>query len=289
MPDALAGLTRINLDDLVSAFGWHGKPLLDRAARLIFAAPARRFARHMLDFDQSIAGLDLRAAAALAECHYASSVRAYGRECVPEGPVLFVANHPGMTDTLALLASIDRPDLRVVALNRPFLLSLPNLSQQLVFVTEMDVERLALVRSLGRHLRQGGSVLTFPAGRNEPDPNYFQDATDSLGAWTDSASAFARLVPDLAIVPVCVRGVLWRRTMDLGLVRRRRGRDEQLLLGSALQLLANVAMGIKPVKIDVQFGSVVRSAVAANTHEAIIGEMRRLVMTPPRGVGKELL
>lgn len=294
MPDALAALTRINLDDLIGAFGVEGQPLLAALARGLFRGSARRFARQMLDFDGLIATQGLRAAAAAAERNYARSVRVYGRDRLPSGPVLFVANHPGMTDTLALLAAIDRADLRVIALDRPFLVSLPNLSNQLSFVSESLADRAALVRNVGRHLRKGGAVLTFPAGRNEADPDYYADAAGLLQAWTDSASAFVRLAPELSIVPVCVRGVLWPRAMDLAPVRSRPDRDEQLLLGSALQLLGSVALGLRPVSIRVEFGAASRlgagqEADASKLHANVIEEMRRLMLTPPSGPGEQVL
>ena len=82
---------------------------------------------------------------------------------------------------LALFAALARPDLKVIALDRPFLLSLPNLSRQLYYVTDSPQERVSLVRRAYRHLRSGGSLLTFPAGHTEPDPDTYPGAVASRG------------------------------------------------------------------------------------------------------------
>ena len=294
MLDALGSLTRINLDDLVDAFGWQGQPGLIRFADAVFHLPARNFALQMLRFDALIAEQGLTQAARLTEQLYAKSVRVYGRGGVPSGPILFLSNHPGVTDTLALLASLGRDDLQTIALDRPFLVSMPNLARHLAFVTDQPAARVALVRKIGMHLRQGGAALTFPAGRNEIDPDFSAEAVTSLDAWIDSASAFARLAPEAAIVPVCVRGAYWQTTANLPFVRRRASADDRQLLGSALQLLASLGLGLRPVNIRIQFGtpiqaSALRPAGLVDLHAQILAEMRQLVMSAPAGAGEEIL
>jgi hypothetical protein len=291
--DALGRLTSINLDDVVGAFGWQDRPGLACLARTLFRFPARRFARQMLRFDSLVGERGLTQAARVTEQLYARSVRVYGRKEVSRGPVLFLANHPGVTDTLALLASLGRDDLQVIALDRPFLVSLPNLGNHLAFVTDQSAARVALIRKVGMHLRRGGAALTFPAGRNEIDPDYSMEAAKSLREWIDSASAFARLAPEVIVIPVCVRGVYWRKTADLPVVRRRRSTDDQQLLGSAIQLLTSVAVGLRPVTIRIQFGNPIRAAAmrAAGTvdlHQAVMAEMQQLMESPPVGEGEEI-
>src|SRR5512142_899584 len=136
MPDALQSLTQINLDDLVNAFGWQRQPVLARLVRALFFKTAQDFARQMLDFDSAIASRGIAEASCMTEQLYARDVRIYGADCIPSEPAIYLANHPGMTDTLALMAALAVPDLRVIALDRPFLLSLPNVKRQLFFVTD---------------------------------------------------------------------------------------------------------------------------------------------------------
>jgi 1-acyl-sn-glycerol-3-phosphate acyltransferase len=284
--DALTTLARINLDDLVGAFGWQSHPHLQSLARILFHAPARSFARQMLDFDTRTGEHGLAEAAGATAQQYVKELQVFGRERLPAGPVLAVANHPGVTDTLALFAALGRPDLKVIALDRPFLLALPNVSRYLVYLTDKPQARMSLVRQVAAHLRSGGAVLTFPAGHTEPDPDVYPGAVQSLGTWIDSASAFVRLAPGTAVVPVCVRGVTWSKAASHPLTRLRRSSDDQQLLAFALQLLANVMLRTRPVTARIQFGNPVRAterdvAHPSDLHRAILAEMRRLIESAP--------
>jgi len=291
--DTLQSLTEINLDDLVNAFGWQNQPVLSRMVRRTFAGPAREFARQMVEFDSLIGSRGLAEAACLAQRYYVKNVRVYGAERLPDGPSLILANHPGMTDTLALFAAAARPDTKALALDRPFLLSLPNLSRQLMFVTDEPSERVSMVRRAVRHLQAGGSVMTFPAGHNEPDPEHYPGAVESLETWTDSASAFVRLAPETAVVPVCIRGVMWDKTVKNPLARLRATPLDQMLVSTAFQLLANVALKMQPVVPTIQIGAPIRvgdlpTGEPAGLHRAVLDAMRQLIECPPEGEGRLL-
>ncbi len=294
MPGALEALTRINLDDLVNAFGWQNHRLLTPLTRAVFLRPARDFAQRMLEFDEGIGARGLAEAACLSERGYVRDVQLFGAGRLPDGPCIIVSNHPGMTDTLALFAALARPDLRVIALDRPFLLSLPNLKQQLYFVTEQPHERASLVRRVHRHLKAGGSILTFPAGHTEPDPEVSTGAIESLASWTDSVGVFVRLLPETAVVPVCVRGVIWSKTANHPLVRFRRTDDDRQLLASAMQLLSNIVLNTRPVTVKIQVGEPIRVADLGSTnteviHRAVLSSMRCLIDSAPAGEGQSVL
>ena len=149
-----------------------------------------------------------------------------GIEHIPAtGPVVILANHPGMTDTVALLASLaSRPDLLVIALDRPFLRALANVAKQLIFVADEDASRMSVVRAVAKHLKQGGALLTFPAGDIEPDPATFgrRRAVESVGRWSDSFALFARLAPLTRFVPAIVSHVISPQARRHGLTRLRR-------------------------------------------------------------------
>lgn len=290
----LQALTRINLDDLVNAFGVAGRPLAERAVRRFFGSAAREFARHMLDFDALIGERGLAEAACLTGRRYVRDVVLYGAECLPDGPAIYLSNHPGLTDTLALLAALARPDLRVIALDRPFLLSLPNLKRQLFFVTDEPAERVALVRRVHRHLQAGGSLLTFPAGHTEPDPAVHAGAVESLARWTDSAGVFVRFRSETPVVPLVVRGVTWKAAANHPLIRLRHGADDRQLLASALQLLANVVLRVRPVTVQIQVGTPILAADLGTTdvaaiHQAVLRSMTDLLQVGPRGTGRSVL
>jgi len=162
-------LTQINLDDLVSSFGSQNRPFFARLLRRLFFRPARRFAGQMLEFDAAVGERGLAEAARLTQRRYVRDVRVFGLDRVPDSAFLALSNHPGMTDTLSLFAALNRPDLKIIALDRPFLLALPNTSRQLFLVRDDPASRMSLVRQVSGHLRSGGSALTFPAGEIEPD------------------------------------------------------------------------------------------------------------------------
>jgi len=248
----------------------------------------------MIDFDSMTGNDGLAKAARFTERLYVRDVCVIGEDHLPDSAFLALSNHPGMTDTLALFSALTRDDLKIIALNRPFLLSLPNISKQLFYVTENPAERIALVRHVSAHLRNGGSILTFPAGHNEPDPDIYDGAVNSLRSWTDSVGVFLRLAPQTPIVPIVVRSVVWKRLAHSPIIQIKHTQDERELLVVALQLLAMVMFNIKPVSVTVQIGKPVTVKELGTTetqviHQAVLAEMKRLIENPPEGEGISVL
>jgi len=292
--NGLQTLTQINLDDLVSSFGWQNQPFFARALRWIFHQPAQTFASIMLEFDSAIGERGLVEAAHLTEKRFVRDVRVFGLDRVPDSAFLALSNHPGMTDTLALFAALNRPDLKIIALDRPFLLALPNLSQQLFFVRDDPASRMKLVRQVSGHLRSGGAALTFPAGEIEPDPDIYPGAVDSLQKWTDSVGVFVRMAPETVILPVLVRNVIWNKTAKHPLLKIKKTRVEREKLAAALQLLEMIMWNARHVTVTVQIGNVVdpKKLGATDTqiiHQAVLAEMKSLIENPPQGDGVSVL
>jgi hypothetical protein len=227
--------------------------------------------------------------------HYIQGLCIHGQENIPtRGPVLFLSNHPGMADTLSLFAAILRDDLRVIALNRPFLASLPNVSRHLFYISDHPGERISAVRQVSTYLRAGGTVLTFPAGEIEPDPDVHPGAVDALTNWTESSAVFRRFVPDLKIVPVLVSGVIWERTARHWLTRFKRTRGDREKLSAALQLLAILARDARPTTVHVQFASPITREETCSTdpqcvHKKLMERMRGLIESRDKGDGAPIL
>ena len=278
----LDALTQINLDDLVVSFGWQDHRILSAALRRISSPAAKKFAGQMLDFDNAVGARGLADAARLSLRRYVRGIRIFDANRIPASAFLALSNHPGMTDTLALCAALNRADLKIIALNRPFLLSLSNISRQLFYVTDNPHERVNLVRHVSGHLRAGGAALTFPAGHIEPDPDVYPGAIDSLKGWTDSAGIFIRLAPETAILPVLVRGVIWDKTAHHPIVKLKKIKEEREKLAAALQLLAMVVFNARPVTVTVQIGRpiTVKELETNDTqviHQAVLKEMENLL------------
>ena len=210
-----------------------GRGLLRALAR----PPSAEFARQMCTFDEAVGEGGLQAGGVLLCRRYTGGVRAAGLEHVPgDGPALILSNHPGLCDTVALFAAIPRHDLRVIALDRPFLRALPNTSKYLHLLPDDIGARAGITRSVARHLRNGGAALTFPAGHIEPDPLALPGAEASLETWSESIGLFARLVPQMWIVVAMVGGVYTPAALRNPLTRLRRRREDRELLAAALQL-----------------------------------------------------
>lgn len=284
MRSNLEALTEINLDDLVSSFGWQDIPPLAFGLRKLFAQPAQKFARQMLGFDASVGESDLaEAARRLMKSSFVRDVRVHGREHVPaDKPVIYLSNHPGMADTLALFAAINGPDLRIIAIQRPFLETLEHTTRHLFFIDDEPAKRVNAVRRVSAHLRDGGAVLTFPAGKIEPDPDVYDGALDSLKEWTDSAGVFLRFARDVVIVPTLVSGVIWDASARHFLTHLKRDRFEREKLAAALQLLAMVVQDARPTTPHVRFAKPVTldevgSTEAAAIHAVVLQRMRGLI------------
>ena len=291
---ALEDLIRINTKDILESFGLGS---VRRGRRLLAAAcywPARRFALTVLEFDRRVVQDGLQSAAKWGLGQFAAEVELLGVEHLPQaGPALFVANHPGITDTLALYATLARSDLYTVAALRPFLAVLANMGRRLIYVDEDAHAHLGVVRSVTRHLRGGGSVLTFPAGKIEPDPAVLPGASAALDAWTDSIGMFARLVPETQIVPVLVSGVFSSRALASPLARTRRRLQDRERFAAMIQIVAprrypvrvTVALGRPRQAAELLAASSSASKLASNSagvKQAVVDEMRRLFQTSPR-------
>jgi hypothetical protein len=273
-PERVETLTRICAEQLLGAFGLgNGTRTLELLARF----PAERLARQVATYDEVVGESGLAAGGAWALELMVQSVEVEGRENVPaQGPVLLTANHPGLADCLTLFATITREDLRVVAAENPMLDALPNTSRYLISVSEDSSGRLGVVRTAARHLKRNGALLTFPGGRIEPDPAVLPGARDALERWSESLDLFARLVPDLKVVPVVVSGVLSPLALRNPLILVRRHRRDREWLAATLQMLTPA---LRNVTTRVVFGRPMRTGNVpdGSVREAVLDETRRLI------------
>ncbi|MCC6299222.1 MAG: glycerol acyltransferase [Anaerolineales bacterium] len=287
-------LTQINLDDLVSSFGAQKNPLLARTLKRIFYSYARKFAQNMTDFDVEVGSHGLADGARLVLRRHFRDLRVHGADLIPASDFLALSNHPGLSDSVAAFAALNRPDLKVIALQRPFLEALINVSKQLFYVTDDSSSRMTLVRQVSAFLRNGGAVLTYPAGHIEPDPDAHSDAVDSLSAWTDSVGVFIRMSPETPILPVLVRGAVWTKALHHPLTRLRKTRIEREALAAAYQVFHHMRGVIEGVNVRVQVGNPIYAKNLGSTetrviHRAVLAEMTRLIENPPMDEGEPLL
>src|SRR5215216_1421393 len=296
MSSQIDTLTRINLDDLVASFGWQNQPLPAALLRGLFIRPARKFARQIVEYDNLVGQMGLNEASCqFLQTHYIHDLRVHGKEHVPaSGPILVLSNHPGMTDTISLFAAIDRADLRIIAIHRPFLASLFNITRRLSYISDEPSERMRAVRQISSHLRAGGAALTFPAGKIEPDPLVHSGALESLRNWTDSSGNFLRFAPQTKIVPVFVSGVVWEQTERHWLTRIKKTHEDREKLATALQLLAMVVREARPTTVHVRFAKPITVEEVGSTdsdciHEVLMERMNALIQCQNSGDGESIL
>lgn len=277
-------MTQILLSDLLRAVRldgtWRGRPYLDAVVRPL----ARRFARLITDFDEAVGAQGLQSGSQWALQNFAKhgwlgGFEARGQGSVPRsGPLLIVANHPGLYDTLALFASAPRPDLCAIAKSRPHLAALPNVSNHLLYVAEEGRGQSALLRATVKHLKSGGAVATFPGGRNEPDPAVIPGAVEALEQWSSSADLFARLVPKLIVVPAVISGVLSPKAQRHPLTYLRRRPEDRQRLGTILQ---TTVPWFRDVHVKVTFSQPIDASNLARDKNAVSNtvktEIRRLM------------
>ena len=276
-PGRLDALTRVCVDEVLSAFGLGNAKQGRLPLALVSRVPARRLARQVATYDEIVGESGLAAGGAWALERMSRGAEVDGLENVPrEGPLLLVSNHPGLADAVALFAVTPRADLRVVAAERPLLEALPNTSRYLIPVPDASPGRFGVVRAATRHMRDGRALLIFPGGEIEPDPAVLPGAAGALERWSESLELFARLVPDLTVVPAVVSGVISPAALRNPLTLVRRHEDRQWL-AATIQMLTPA---LRNVTTRVSFGRPVRAGELPDeaVREAVLEEARRLIV-----------
>lgn len=262
-------LTEINLDDALEALGVKRSTLLGRGLAAFLRPSARKFARQILSFDHEVAEIGLHRAASHFISLYVQHLDILGEDLIPRtGPLLVLANHPGLSDALALFTAIRRDDLRILAAERPFLDALPAIKKHLISVPADENTRLGVLRQAVQHLRSGGALLNFPAGRIEPDPAVLPGALEALTTWSESIGVFVRAVPEAIVLPLIVSGVLPPATLRHPLTRLRRSARERERLAATLWLLVKLHRPSHwPVKVTVHVLPPLEAGRLASYHE----------------------
>jgi len=253
-------LISIQMHEFFKSLGNPGLPPVTWLLRRMITPVTRHFAGIIMDFDRCAADKSLQAAAGDLLMRCINSIRVLGIENIPsEGPTVILSNHPGLTDTLALIASIPRPDLHIVAQERPFLRALKATSRRLIFVSPDNPGRTETLRKIVTKLREGEAVLSFPSGHVEPDPAVMPGARRNLETWSESAAVFLRSVADLKIVPALVSGVIHPTILHHPLVYLRKHPVDRWRMAATLQILAvGLTNRLGRVNLTLTFGQPLR-------------------------------
>jgi 1-acyl-sn-glycerol-3-phosphate acyltransferase len=229
--------------DLATLSGVETSPLGKWLLNAALGRQLREFADNMAAFNLELVTHGLAEAATTLCARYGGRVAAEGLHHVPtSGPLMLVSNHPGMFDTLAIYATLPRPDVRALARPQPLLGMLSSLAPNLLMLPDEGAGRAAGLRQVLQWLRADGALLIYPAGHLEPEPFLVgrhglrgAEPHEPLGPWSSGVGTLVKLaarqgVP-LRVVPTSLSGVLssstWRWFGPLLRLRKTlRGRED---------------------------------------------------------------
>ena len=199
-----------------------------------------------------------------------------GREGVPtQGPLLVVANHPGLSDAVALLSALGREDAWIVTADYPLLRAMRLASQRFLFVSDDRGDRLSTFRRIVLRLRAGETVIVFPAGGLELDPALSRDgALASLATWSHSIELLARLARGTVVVPAAVSGVVSRSAFEHPLAKRRGMPKDRQRMATLLQL---ALPAYRANRVGIHFGPPIVPRVGHDVYAAMLEEMKALI------------
>ncbi len=204
----LETLVDVILFDFSNQFNISPQSVINSIVHLFGRLPAIRFAKIMQQFDRLVSEKSIWEAAREVLHEFTDGwVVNTQSEITASGPMLVVANHPGMADSLAAMAAVPRSDQSMIVIERPILVAMPNASRNMIFVDEENPLRIDLVRKVIKKLQDGETVIMFPRGNLEPDPALTFGATDTLGNWSASIGLFLSKVLDTILQPLLISNV----------------------------------------------------------------------------------
>ncbi len=218
----------------------------------LFSLPAGHFARICARMDNEVARGGLQAGAISVLDDFALRLHTWGAESIPrQGPLLIVCNHPGAYDSLAITATIPRPDLTLVASDVGFTRALTATSAHLIYVSTDAIERMNALRDSIQHLKNGGAILLFARGDVEPDPAFMNGASETMQEWSPSIEIMLRKVPQAQLQVAIASGFILPRFARNPLIKIRKKPFHQQKMAELFQILQQLVFPHSIGKIDV--------------------------------------
>jgi hypothetical protein len=224
-------------DEICRALGFSPAGAARRLLGPLFRYPAGRFAGIIARADDEIrsSGLSGGARSVLADFSLKPAVR--GAESIPrDGPLLIVSNHPGAYDSLAIMASVPRKDLKVVISDVGFTRAFAAAREYYIYAPRDTAGRMKALRASIGHLAGGGALLLYAHVDVEPDPETSPGAREALEDWSRSIEIILRRVPDTRLQVSIASGILMPRFLNSPLVRIRRTAPQRQKLAEFLQV-----------------------------------------------------
>jgi hypothetical protein len=132
---------------------------------------------------------------------------------------------------------------------------------------------MQVMRDSIRHLRGGGSLLIFPRGSIEADPEFMPHPDDEFNHWSRSLEVFMQRVPGLQILVTIASGVISQSAMRHPITWFRKARPDRQRLAFLYQLARQMLSGKELFGLSprVTFGEI----IAGTNHEHMLAEIEQ--------------
>ena len=252
-------LTRLINNEVIQAMGLRTDRWVSERLQLILSRATRRFCELFSEADRIIAEQGLTAGARWLLLKLVQDFRTRGAQNIPcEGPLVIASNHPGTVDSVALIASAGREDLKVIASAVPFLQNLTHVREHLIFLPREGVQaRMVVVREAIRHLSEGGALLLFARGGIDADPSFMREGDEELAHWSRSLEIFLHSVPQTRVITSIVSHVIEPAYMHHPLTWLKRARPDRQRLAMMIQIIQQMLGKQLEIVPRVSFGEVI--------------------------------
>jgi hypothetical protein len=251
-PPPIEEIARETIRDISQVFHFNPESWWDALMQKLLMVPATKFASFLQSADLKVGMRSLWEAARDLLPRFSGGWQVQGGDHLPkEGPLLVVSNHPGVTDSLAVLSALERSDVHMVANARPTLEILPNTSEHLLYLDKQVDTRMTTLRNLIRLLEDGNTVVLFPRGGMEPEPTLFHGALESVSKWSESLGVLLSKVPDTKLQLVLTQGVLTKEAWEHPLTKLGKTTAQKHEISVILQVIVQLLFNKwkKPIRM----------------------------------------
>ena len=263
--------------ELTKAFALPPKTWTKQFIRAIFGRATQAAAEVGIGLDRATAEGGLPGGARWVLPRFVKAHDSRGVENIPPtGPLVIASNHPANVDSIVISAHINRTDYKAIIGDIPFFEHLPHVSDCAIFAPDPDntMGRMKVIRESIRHLNNGGSLLIFPRGGIEADPEFMPNPEGEFHHWSRSLEIFLQRVPGLQILITIASGVISPRAFHHPITWFRQARPDKQRLAFLYQLARQMLSGkeIFGLTPRVTFGEV----ITGNSHEHTLAEIEQV-------------
>lgn len=250
-------LTRIVLEDIKTSANFKKRKIISWIIDTFGYRPAGWLAELLERIDDQLNETTLYETAGRAIQSFSDGLVVNNQGAIPvSGPLLVVANHPGLADILGVVASLKREDVKIVAQQKGFMRVLRNINRHILTIEPDSTFKLNVIREVIHALKDGMAVIIFPSGSLEPDPAIVPGAVESLQAWSDSIGVFLNKVPETHLLPLLVSNVLTEKAWNSRFAKLGRNQKRRQQFASVVQFIAQrfskEPHWKKPMRVDVE-------------------------------------